>query len=347
MKHKSAIHVRGPLIRLCAFTAICLAVLGLLAVQLSGARSTDELTYHADFSNVSALKAGDEVRIAGVRVGQVHDVVIDDGTPSVEFAVDRGISLPRGVRAVVRYKNLLGDRYLELRDGPGRQGTMVAGGLIPRSQTAPALDLDALMNGFQPLFEGLQPNEVNKLSSELIAVLQGEGGTVRDVLTHVGSLTNTLADQDRTIGRSMDNFNRVLSTVNRHGDRFSGALTKLQKLTSGLAKDRGAIGVSFDRIAELTASLSAVLRDSRPPLQGTINESARTLAAVDKNKALLDENLRLLPKFLTKFNRLGVRGSFTNAFICSVRMRVSGPDGRPAYTPWLENPNDRCAPGGP
>lgn len=345
MRHKSAIHVTGPLINLCIFTVICSVVMVGLAIQLSGTRFTDERVYRAEFGNVSALKGGDHVRIAGVRVGQVRDVVIEDGTPYVEFGIDHDVALPRGVRAVVLYQNLLGDRYLELADGAGPQGTLAEGDTIPRSQTAPALDLDALMNGFQPLFQGLQPDEINKLSTELIAVLQGEGGTVRDLLTHVGSLTDTLADQDETLGRFLKNFNRVIGTVNRHGDQFSDGLTQLQKLTSGLARDRGEIGASFDKIAQITGSFAAVLRDVRPSLQGTVNHSTRTLAAVDRNKELLDENLRHLPQFYTEFTRLGVRGSFTAGMACSLRLKLSGSDG-PVYTPWLENPNDRCAPGG-
>jgi phospholipid/cholesterol/gamma-HCH transport system substrate-binding protein len=345
VRHKSAIHVRGPLIRLGAFTAICLAVMSLLAIQLSGMRFTDERSYGAVFDNVSALKTGDEVRIAGVRAGQVSDVVISDGTPRVEFAVNSDITLPRGVRAVVRYKNLFGDRYLELRDGPGPPGTLAQGQTIPRERTAPALDLDALMNGFQPLFSGLEPDQINELSTELITVLQGEGGTIEDLLTHVGSLTNTLADQDKTIGRFIVNFNRVLSTVNEHGPELDDALLRLQKLTSGLARDRGDIGASFDKIARITGSFTETLRAVRPSLRGTVDESAKTLAAVEKNKALLDENLRYLPKLYTELGRPGVRGSFTATIICSLRMRFSGHDG-PVYTPWLETPNERCAPGG-
>lgn len=345
MKHKSAIHVRGPLIRLCIFTAICLMVMALLAIQLAGARFADERTYGAVFENVSALKTNDEVRIAGVRVGQVSDVVITDGTPRVEFAVNSDVALPHGVRAVVRYKNLFGDRYLELRDGPGPPGILAEGQTIPREQTAPALDLDALMNGFQPLFSGLEPDQINQLSTELVTVLQGEGGTISDLLTHVGSLTNSLADEDKTVGRFITNFNEVLSTVNKHGSEFDDALLRTQKLISGLARDRGTIGASFDKIARITGSFGETLRAARPSLQGTLDESARTLTAVERNKALLDQNLRLLPNLYLELGRPGTRGSFTSTIICSLRMRFSGDDG-PVYTPWLETPNERCAPGG-
>jgi len=344
---KSAIHVRGDLFRLGVFTVVCLMVMAVLAVQLSGYRFGDQATYRAEFDNVSALKAGDEVRIAGVRVGRVEEVAVHEGRPVVEFAVDDHVKLPKAVQARVRYKNLLGDRFLELTDGKGPQERLAPGGVIPVAQTHPALDLDSLLNGFQPLFRGLQPEEINKLSTALVEVFQGQGGTIEQLLTHVGSVTDTLADQDRTIGSLITNLNTVLDTVNTHGKDFSSAITKLQKLISGLAKDRAVIGTSFDKVGRITDAFAKTLRSVRPSLQTAVEQSDRTLQVVDRNKEELDQNLRLLPTFYAAYSRIGVRGAFTTAYICALRVRLSGADGEKVYTDWIENPNDRCAPGGP
>ncbi len=100
----------------------------------------------------------------------------------------------------MRYKNLIGDRYLELSDGNGQGNPLPDGATIPAQRTSPALDLDTLLNGFKPLFTGLDPTQINAVSTEIIQVFQGESGTVSSLLTTVGALTSTLADRDQLIG---------------------------------------------------------------------------------------------------------------------------------------------------
>lgn len=340
---KSAIHVRGPFIRVGIFTVIALLIMGLLAIQLSGSRFTSQNTYYAEFSDVSSLKDGDAVQIAGVDVGKVSGLSIKEGKPVVEFHTDTGIPLTGNVHATVRYKNLLGDRYLELTSRSGAGEGLTPGSTIPRSRTQPALDLDSLLGGFQPLFQGLDPAQVNQLSNDLISVLQGQGGTLQQLLSHVGSVTNTLADHDQVIGDVVSDLNTVLATVNANGERFSGTLIKLQKLISGLSSDRHDIGSSFDKVAGLADAFDSLIAEARPELKGTLKQFDRTLAVVDKDKTLLELNLRALPKFYYRANRTGSYGSFFNFYICSIRFKLTGPDGQ-LYTPWT-GPNDgseRC-----
>src|SRR5690606_5553888 len=118
-------------------------------------------TYQAAFSNVTGLETGDFVRIAGVEVGQVKKVAIQpDTTALVEFTADQSVVLTEGSRAVIRYDDLIGGRYLALQEGAGATTTLKPGETIPLARTAPALDLDALIGGFRPLFRALDPEQV-------------------------------------------------------------------------------------------------------------------------------------------------------------------------------------------
>lgn len=341
---RSAIAVRGDLIKISVFTVLCVCILGLLAAQLSGAGFGDRGDYRAEFTDVSALRGGDDVEIAGVTVGKVSHVALREGIAVVGFSVDSDLTLAAGTRARVRYKNLLGDRYLELLDGPGEGQPLPRGGTIPLARTAPALDLDALLNGFQPLFAGLSPDQVNELSGSLITVLQGQGGNVRELLGTIGSLTATVADRDEVIGRVVTNMNTVLGRVAERGDQFSDALSKLQQLVSGLSEDRAAIGDSFGRIASLTGSFDELLVRARPPLKDTVTEFGRVLAEVDAQRELLSANLSALPEFYARASRIGTYGAFSNTYICSLRLKLTGPDGGPVYTPVIGSnvTTDRC-----
>src|SRR5204863_8074027 len=130
---------------------------------------------------------------------------------------------PAGVNALITFLNLVGQHYVALGQGSSSvpNAVLKSGGNSPIERTRPALDLTELFNGFKPLFQALSPNDVNKLSYELIQVLQGEGGTVENLLAHTASLTSALADKDKVIGDLINNLNGVLDTVNSRGPQLS------------------------------------------------------------------------------------------------------------------------------
>ena len=159
-------------------------------------RFEKENVYQAQFHNITGLKSGDFVRIAGVEVGKVKKItLLPDTTLSVEFSADQSVILTEGSRAAIR-TNLIGDRYLGLEEGVGGAGVLRPGATIPLDRTEPALDLDALIGGFRPLFRALDPDQVNALSGQLIAAFEGQGATIGSFLAQTASVTNTLADRD-------------------------------------------------------------------------------------------------------------------------------------------------------
>jgi phospholipid/cholesterol/gamma-HCH transport system substrate-binding protein len=217
-------NLRGVALRLAVFLGVCLlGVFGLYAVfgQLRFGEKTH--SYNAEFTNVTGLEKNDFVRIAGVEVGQVKKVAIQpDTTALVQFTADDSVVLTEGSRAVIRYDDLIGGRYLALEEGAGGTKKLNAGDTIPLARTSPALDLDALIGGFRPLFRALDPDQVNALSGQLIAALQGQGGTINSFLSQTAALTTTLADRDQLIGQVILNLNTVLGSLGDQSDQRRG-----------------------------------------------------------------------------------------------------------------------------
>ena len=222
------------LVRVGLFTAVCLVFMFVLVTVFGQFRFDATNTYNAVFTNVSGLKGGNFVRIAGVEVGKVRNMTLHkDGTVTVEFAVDKNLTLTQGTKAAVRYENLIGDRYLSLEDGPGSVRKLQPGQTIPLARTSPALDIDALVGGFRPLFRALDPDQVNALSGELLRVFQGQGGTMASVLAQTSTLTSTLAGRDELIGDVIKNLNTVLDTFAERDDQFAEGLDKLSAARCG------------------------------------------------------------------------------------------------------------------
>ncbi|MCW2543285.1 MAG: hypothetical protein JWM40_837, partial [Frankiales bacterium] len=215
-------------IKLGIFVLVSVIVTGTLTAIMGSFAFGSETAYKAEFTSASLIKKGDDVRVAGVTVGSVKDVEIKGrDAAEVTFKVKKDVPVSTATHASIRFLNLVGDRYMALDEGaPGAQ-RLPGGGTIPVAHTTPALNLTELFNGFQPLFQALQPAEVNQLSMNLVRVLQGEGGTINSLLSNTASVTNALADRDQLIGQVIDNLSGLLKNTNDHHAQLNTLVIQL------------------------------------------------------------------------------------------------------------------------
>lgn len=317
-------------IKLTVFTLIMTLIFAGLAVVFSQMRFARENGYSAVFTSSSGMLPGAKVRIAGVPVGSVSRVTVGrDNLAHVEFDVDRKYRLYRSTRLAIRYENLVGDRYLELLEGPGSPEVLPARATIGTAQTQPALDLDMLLGGFKPLLRGLQPQQVNELTEALLKIFQGQGGTLVSLLNSSGSFTKTLAERDALIGTVIENLRTVLATIDDRDRQFTNTIDELQRLISGLSADRDPIGDALPRIAGATGDLTSLLAQARPDLAAAIAQTGRAAGQLDDGSDTVQWVLEQLPETYRKLIRIGSYGSFLQLYICGAVAIVDGPDGKP------------------
>ena len=326
------------------FGVVMLLVTAALFATFGQFRTASDNRYTAMFDDVSSLKSGDAVKVAGVKVGTVNSVELQpDNTVTVGFGADRDIVLTSGTKAAVRYLNLVGDRYLELLDSPGSAAIAPPGSVIPADRTVPALDIDLLLGGLKPVVQGLNPQAVNALTASLIQILQGQDGNIESLFAKTSAFSNSLADNSATVQQLIDNLNTVLATIAQDGDKFAGAVDRLEKLVTGLAADRDPIGDASTALEAGSASLTDLLTEARPALAGTVDELARLAPILDDDKETLDLALQKAPKNYRKLVRLGSYGSWINQYLCGMSLRVTDLQGRTAYFPWIMQHTGRCA----
>ncbi|GGU23040.1 MCE family protein [Streptomyces lavendofoliae] len=315
MKRRS---LAGPLLKSLAFVVVTVLATTVLAFSVANKGVGDTVTYKARFTDATGLVEGDSVRIAGVKVGQVESIrVADRRVAEVAFAVRRGRALPASATASIKYLNMVGQRYVDLDRDTGPVGrSLPAGAVIPLERTTPALDLTQLFNGFQPLFQGLSPDEVNSLAGSIVRVLQGEGGTVDSLLEHVGSLTTTVAAKDKVIGEVIKNLNTVLKTVNDREARFNDLVVTLQRLVSGFAGDREPLGEAITAMGSLTTVTAGLLEDGRAPLKADIRQLGRLSGQLARSTDRIEEFLRTTPAKMQAVGRLASYGSWLNLYLC-------------------------------
>jgi phospholipid/cholesterol/gamma-HCH transport system substrate-binding protein len=313
-------------------------------------RFASESKYHATFTDAARLKAGQDVRISGVPVGTVDSLKLNpDNTVDVAFEVDKKYQLYTSTRAVVRYENLVGDRYLEITAGPGELRKIAPGSTIPKENTAPALDLDALLGGLRPVLKGLDGGKINEVSSAVMELLQGQGGALSNLLSTTSAFTQNLAARDQLIGDVVNNLNTVLGTVDEKGAQFDASVDQLQKLLTGLAAGRDPIAGAIPPLASAENDLTDMLKQSRRPVQGVI-ENVRPMAQrFDERKADVNKVIEPLAENYLRLNALGAYGSFFNIFYCSVRLKINGPAGSDILVPFGGPPDPskgRCSENG-
>lgn len=335
--------MKGALWKFLAFAAVTAALTGVLA-QTLGSLGFGGTRYRARFTDVTGVLPGDDVRIAGVKVGQVKSVkLVENSLAELEFTVDDAIVLPASTRAKIRYRNLVGQRYVALLEGPAGAGALAKGGLIPLAQTSPALDLTVLFNGFRPLFTGLDPEGVNRFAYEIIQVLQGERGTMADLLRRTASLTTTLADRDEAIARVVSNLGAVLATLGDRDRELSQTIKALQELVSGLAADREAIGAALTGISDLASATSSLLAEARPDLKADIGLLGTLAGTLNRNADVIDGTLDRLPGRLDALTGVASTGSWFNFFLCDFDGKVTAQSAS-VKVPTFSSGAARCKP---
>ena len=335
----------GVSIRVAAFTSVCLLFTFALIAVFGQLRFEDRNGYSAVFTNISGLKSGNFVRIAGVEVGKVGDLDLHrDGTVTVGFAVDKGVRLTEGTKAVVRYENLIGDRYLALEEGPGPPKRLPPGATIPLARTSPALDIDALIGGFRPLFRALDPDQVNALSGQLLRIFQGQGGTIASVLAQTSMLTSTLAGRGELIGELITNLNTVLHTFAARDHEFSDGLDKLSLLVDGLATRKNDISTGLAYVNAAAGSVTDLLVQARQPIKDVVHETDRMSAQILSDGAYVDNLLKQLPDTYQVLARQGLTGDFFGFYFCEVLLKLNGKGGNPIYVKLLGQASGRCSP---
>jgi phospholipid/cholesterol/gamma-HCH transport system substrate-binding protein len=336
---------KGTLLRLAVFLVVCLLGTVALWAVFADLRFDEGRTYFARFANVSNMKKDSYVRIAGVEVGQVKKVSINrDATVTVEFTADSSVVLTEGSRALIRYDNVVGDRFLALEEGAGSTRKLNPGDTIPIDRTQPALDLDAVIGGFRPLFSALSPDKINDLSGQLIQALQGEGPSIGSFLAQAAVVTNTLADRDQLIGQVVTNLNTVLASFGGKTDKLDKAVVSLSQLVDRLAQRKTDISQAVAYTDAAASSIAGLLTEARPPLAKTVHEVDRTAGLVLADHDYFDNFLNTLPDKYRALSRQGIYGDFFSFYLCDAVLKLNGKGGQPVYVKVAGQTSGRCTP---
>jgi phospholipid/cholesterol/gamma-HCH transport system substrate-binding protein len=310
---------RGPLIGLSLFMVVALTLTWLVYVSLRRDVAGKTAPYSAVFTDVYGLREGDDVRMAGVRVGRVEKIELDGKLAKVSFVVQQDQRLYGNTLASVTYQNIVGQRYLGLSLGKeGSTNQLPAGSVIPLERTEPSFDVTALLNGYEPLFSLLNPHDADNLTKGIIQSLQGDTSSLATLVSQTSTLTETFAGRDQALGDVITKLDKVVSTLAAQNDNFDGVITQTRDVVASLDQRRPELQSSVGELSRVMGRLSASARDVYPALREFIDRKpgvARHLLDVEPQVAFFGDNIPLLLKGLI---RVGNQGAYGDAYVCDV-----------------------------
>ncbi len=284
--------------------------------EVSGATTA----YSAEFTDVFGLRDGDDVRMAGVRVGRVMKIDLVGGNRAqVHFELQNDQKLLGNTEASILYQNIVGQRYLDLKLGAtGDPKPLPAGSVIPVDRTIPSFDVGVVLNGYEPLFATIDPKAADQISNAAIQALQGDSASWATLVDQTGKLTDTFAGRDELLGDMITGLDRVFGTLAQQNDNMEKTLSNAQEMVGTFNARRPELVSSMGSLSRVVTQLSAVTNEVNPALQELITREpgfAAHLVSVEPQLAFAGANL---PKMLKGLARITNEGSYLNIYVCDL-----------------------------
>jgi phospholipid/cholesterol/gamma-HCH transport system substrate-binding protein len=284
--------------------------------------------YAAEFTDAFGLRGGDDVRMAGVRVGRVSTVELvgepGNNLARVAFELEDNQRIFPNTEASILYQNIVGQRYLDLRLGPDDGGDtstpLPSGSVIPVERTIPSFDVGVVLNGYQPLFASIDPEAADQITNAAVQAFQGDTGAMATLVEKTSSLTEAVAGRDELLGDLITGLNRLFSTLAKQNDNLATSLSNAQHVVASFNGRREELISSMGSISRVVRALGTVTTDVNPALQALITRepgATAHLLSIEPQLAFMGANL---PKVLKGLANVGGNGSYFNAYICDVNL---------------------------
>lgn len=315
---------KSTLVKFTIFATIAVVLFVGLFRMMTNTVGGDLRTWTAEFSAVSGLREGNDVRVAGVKVGRVEKIELSDENKAlVTFTLRDDQPVYESTLVAMRYQNLLGQRYLAI-SAPGEDRGAELDEDDTISNTSPGFDLTVLLNGFEPLFRVLEPSEINQLSTNIVAVLQGEAGNIESLLQNTAEATTYIASRDQVFGDVLENLTPVLQNLEAQSSQFDATVVQLRDLMTALASQRDVFASSIDNLGSLVESTSDLLGEIRAPLAADVRSLRDTAAVLAREQDRVARTVESLPLLLDGFARSMSYGAFVNIYLCNLGVEVAG-----------------------
>jgi phospholipid/cholesterol/gamma-HCH transport system substrate-binding protein len=297
--------------------AVSLAVIALMILAAFRAQDLPLIgggdTYYAAFSESGGLKANDEVRIAGVRVGKVESVALDGDHVKVTFRIDTDSGFGEDTRAAIKVKTLLGAMYLSLE--PAGEGQLAEGAEIPVDRTSSPYDVVDAFSGLAETSERIDTGRLAGALTTLADLTRNTPEEFQSALEGVSTLSSNIAARDDQINTLLKNLERVSGVLGERDDDIVGLMQDSDVLFRALVARREAVHNLLTSTTRLSKELTTLIEQSREDLKPALEHLDHVVQVLNKNEDNLDNSLRLMAPFYRVFASTLGNGPWFDTYI--------------------------------
>ncbi len=269
----------------------------------------------AQFTDASGVFKGDAVKLAGVDVGRVKKAYIDHGLAVVRFDVNDSVKLTTDSTVAIRWRNVLGQRFLYVYPGRGQGKPLEDGAVIPVSHTEDAGDIGAFLNKLGPILQAINPDKANAFLDSLNAALAGNETSVRGLLDNAAVLGSKLGNQDQQIKTLISSSDTVMSTYAAQNDAIAKIIDDLDSVGGRLQSMTGDINTFVTDFADVQQQLDKLMTDNKSNIDFDLQALSSVSGTLNKDKSNLATTLCSLPPGLAPYFQTTSWGEWFNVRI--------------------------------
>lgn len=293
--------------------------LAVIAVMMLAAFRAESLpligggnTYYAEFTEAGGLKSGDDVRVAGIKVGEVKDVTLDGDVVKVEFLVEDGVDLGSETEAAIKIKTLLGAMMISL-DSEG-DDTLAAGDEIPVDRTTPPYDVVQAFSDLSTTTQEINTDKLGKSFNVLANVMDDVPDDLRGTLDGVARLSNNISARDDQINTLLKNVNDLSGTLANRNDELITLFRDSSQLFEALSARRQAIHSILVSTRQLASQMGGLANDTRADLKPALDDLRGVVQVLQNNRDQIDQALETLPAYYSGLAGMSGNGPWLDAW---------------------------------
>jgi phospholipid/cholesterol/gamma-HCH transport system substrate-binding protein len=314
---------KAMLVKVLIFAAFCLVLTVALGVKLANSRLfADTYNLSAEFEDATGVLKGDAVKLAGVDIGRVQSATMENGKAVVEFNLDKSVQLPVDSEVAIRWRNVLGQRYLYVYPGT-EEKVFEEDALISSDQTRDVNDIGDFINRVGPILKAIDPEQANAFLDAVNTALSGNETQVRKLLDDGAKLAQTLGDEDEEIKGLITSADEVTGAYASQDEALGEIFDNLDDLGVVLRRRTQDINTLLVDFADVQDELRTLLVQNRGNIDSTIGGLEKTLGTLSDNKENLRQTLRSLPLGIMGYHQTSSWGEFFNVRIIKLLVQDS------------------------
>ncbi|HWC38845.1 MAG TPA: MlaD family protein [Acidimicrobiales bacterium] len=292
-----------------ALAIILVFTAGALFLQ-GGTLFTSTFQTSAAFPDTSGIASGDQVVMAGIKVGKVGSAKLDGNQVRVALSINSGTQVPADSTAEIKIQSFLGTEAVNLIPGTDWSHLLHQGSVIAKTKVP--FNLNQLANTAVPALNQTNSAQINELLADLQAVTQGQRGNVTTIINNLNGLTTTVNQRQAEVSVLLDSANTLVGTLNGRSEQLASILYNLNVVVQGLAQRKTALAQLISSTDQAASQLSGLVGANRTKLQAILNEVHTDLQIIDSRQVDLTQGLGYAANAVNGFSSIGYVGPNNN-----------------------------------